>query len=219
MIKNKYISALSFSLLCISLLFTSNVFAAEENKKEEQLVGEIDAETGRYTSGDKRFRVTLPVRGTRAYVLNAITDVFTGRGTSLSIKPTRTGGTYRLETTHSLKKNDSITSFEQASATTFDWYRRLATRSFQSPLLELSSHSFDLDGKKTIVSIYKQLSSDKQGPRFHLFYLTDFGTELAFVWTDIPFAAESIEAEEEIIEGRAEQVKKSLAMLRSLRFQ
>lgn len=219
MLKNKSISALGVSLLCISLLFTSNVFAAEENPKEERLVGEIDAETGRYTSGNKRFRVTLPVRGTRAYVLNAVTDVFTARGTSLSIKPTKTGVTYRLETMHSLNEKDRTASFEQASATAFDFYRRLATRSYRSPLLELSTYNFDLDGKRTIASIYKQLGSDKQGPRFHLFYITDFGNELAFVWTDIPFAAENIEAEEEIIEGRAEQAKKSLAMLRSLRIE
>ena len=219
MLKNKHISTFNISLLCISLLFTSNVFAAEENTNEERLVGEVDAKTGKYISGDKNFRVTLPVSGTRAYVLNAVTDVFTARGTSISIKPTKTGGTYRLETTHALNTNERETSFEQASATAFDWYRRLAVRSYQNPLLELSTYSFELNGKKTIASIYKQLASDKQGPRFHLFYITDFGKELAFVWTDIPFAAENIEAEEEIIEGRAEQVKKSLAMLRSLRIE
>ncbi len=210
---------LSASALCVSLLFSNNVFAVDEKIVTGRLVGEIDAETGQYTSGDKSFHVTLPISGTRAYILNAVTDVFTVRGTVLSIKPTKTGGTYRLETTHALNKSERAISFEQASAKTFDWYKRLAIRSYRSPLLELSTHHFEIDGKKTIASIYKQFASDKQGPRFHLFYLTDFGSELAFVWTDIPLAAENIEIEEEIIEGRAEQAKKSLAMLRSLRFE
>ena len=212
--KNNY--SLFVFILSASLLFVSNVFAVE---KSSNLVGEIDAETGQYISVDKSFRVTVPVSGTRSYVLNTVTDVFTVRGTVLSIKPKKNGSTYRLETTHALNTNERKSSFAQASAKTFDWYRRLAIRSYRRPLVELNTYTFMLDGKQSIASIYKQFSTDKQGPRFHLFYLTDFGNELAFVWTDIPLAAENIEVEEEIIEGRAEQVKKSLAMLRSLRFE
>lgn len=208
---NRFLSILSILLLC------SGLVSADE--KESKLIGEINAETGHYTSADKSFQVTIPVKGTRTYVLNALTDVFTARGTLLSIQPKKNGSTYRLETTHAIDENERKVPFAQASAKTFDWYRRLAIRSYRSPLVELNTYTFKLNGKNSMGSIYKQFASKDQGPRFHLFYLTDFGDELAFVWTDIPLAAENINTEEKIINGSAEQVKKSIAMLNSLKFE
>jgi len=215
MLKNTFQSG-CIAILSMSLLFINTSLAENKTKK---LVGKIDAETGQYTAGDKSFRVTIPITGTPAYVLNSVTDSFTARGSLLSIRPTENGGTYRLEITHALDENQRRADFAQASATTFDWYRRLATRSYRSPLVELSTFAFKLGDKQSSASIYKQFATDQQGPRFHLFYLTDFGDELAFVWTDIPLEAENIDAEESIINGNAEQVKKSIAMLQSLTFE
>ena len=205
------IHVFSISLLCINY-----GFAADNQKR---LVGEIDAATGLYISGDKRFHVTIPITGSRNDILNAITDAFTPRGALLAVKPTENGTTYRLEITHTIGEDDRRTPFSQASATAFEWYRRLAVRSYQRPLVELNTYNFKINNKQSIASIYKQFATDTQGPRFHLFYLTDFGDELAFIWTNIPFAAESIDAEESIIDGRAVQVKNSIAMLQSLTFE
>lgn len=204
-----------FLITSILLLFSAIAFAVNE----KQLIGVVDEATSEYTSGDNSFRVTIPVTGTRAYILGAVTDVFTVRGTLLSIKPTKNGSTYRLETTHALNKDNRRTPFTQASITTFDWYRRLATRSYRSPLIELNTYAFQLDGKQSRASIYKQFATNTQGPRFHLFYLTDFGNEIAFVWTDIPLSTENIEIEEQIINGNIEQARKSIAMLKSLKFE
>jgi len=211
-IKRNLLSLCAFSIL---LLLTTLSLAAE---KKTKLVGNIDEATGQYNAVDNSFQVTVPVSGTRAYVLNSVTDVFTARGTLLSIKPTENGGTYRLEISHAVDKDERKTPFAQASATAFDWYRRLAIRSYRSPLVEVNTYTFELDGKQSIAAIYKQFATDSQGPRFHLFYLTDFGNKLAFVWTDISLPAEDISVEEEIITGRAEQAKKSIAMLQSLTF-
>ena len=211
-IKRNLFILCTFSIL---LLLTNQSSAVE---KKAKLVGKINEATGQYNAVDDSFQVTVPVSGTRAYVLNTVTDIFTARGTVLSIKPTKKGGTYRLEISHAVDKDDRETPFAQASATALDWYRRLATRSYKSPLVEINTRTFELDGKQSIAAIYKQFATDSQGPRFHLFYLTDFGNKLAFVWTDIPLPAENISTEEEIITGRAEQVKKSIAMLRSLTF-
>jgi len=200
-----------------TLLLLTNIAIAEDKKKK--LVGKINEETGQYHSRDNSFQVTTPIKGTRAYVLSAVNDDVTTRGTLLSIKPTKTGTTYRLEITHAFDEDERRTPFLQASATAFDWYRRLATRSYQSPLIELNTYDFKINGKQTAAAIYKQFATDKQPPHFHLFYLTDFGKKLAFIWTDIPLAADNIEIEDAIISGRAEEVKRSIAMLKSLSFE
>lgn len=207
----RFLSIFSILFLC------SGSVSADEIKSK--LIGEIDAETGQYTSADKGFQVTIPIKGTRDHVLNTLTDAFTARGTLLSVQPKKNGSTYRLETTHALDEHERKEPFSQASLKTFDWYRRLAIRSYREPLVELYTYSFKLNGRDSVGAIYKQFSSKTQGPRFHLFYLTDFGDELAFIWTDIPLVTENINIEEKIINGTAEQVKNSIAMLNSLTFE
>ncbi len=204
------------TLLSILLIIISANCLAKSNKG---IVGKIDAETGHYTAIDKSFQVTLPIKGTQRYVTSAITDIVSARGTIISIEPKKDAGTYRLETSHAVTTSERNISFPEASAKTIDWYRRLATRYFQNDLIELITQPFTLNGRQAISAIYKQLSTKETGPRYHLFYLVDFGTKLAFVWTDIPLEADDLDIEDKIISGNAEQAKKSIAMLRSLRFE
>jgi len=186
---------------------------------DKGLVGSIDFETGRYTAIDKTFQVTLPIKGAKRYVLSSITDTVTTRGTLISVEPKKDAGSYRLETSYAIVSNQRNMSFPEASAKTFDWYRRLAVRAYQGELIELISQPFKLKEHQAASVIYKQSSNDKTGPRFHLFYLVDFNDKLAFVWTDIPLEKDDLDLEEKIISGNAEQTKKSIAMLRSLQFE
>lgn len=202
-------------IISILLISISNHGFAEQFKG---LVGEIEPATGRYTAADKSFQVTLPVKGTMDYILNTVTDRFTTRGSLVSIKPEKNASTYRLETSYVVDTQERNTGFLEASAKTIDWYRRLAARAYRGKLYELSTHPFDLDGKQAMAAIYKQFATENNGPRFHLFYLADFNKKLAFVWTDVPLTLEDLEYEEQIITGKAIEAKKSLAMLRSLRF-
>lgn len=182
------------------------------------VVGNIIPETGEYSAIDKNFTVTLPIKGKKQYVLKVVTDTVTTRGTLISIEPRKGAGTYRLETSNAVATNERNVAFPEASAKTFDWYRRLAVRAYRSNLTKLLSQSFEINGRKAASVIYKQLSNSKNGPRFHLFYLVDFNDRLAFVWTDIPLEKDDLDLEEQIITGKAEQAKKSIAMLRSLKF-
>ncbi len=201
--------------LC-AIFFAANTVNAENSTKG--IVGDIIPETGEYTAIDQSFSVTLPIKGTRRYVVNAITDTVTTRGTLISIEPKKNAGTYRLETSNAVATEERNVAFPEASAKTFDWYRRLAVRSYRGNLIELVSQSFELNGYKAASVIYKQLSTSKSGPRFHLFYLVDYNDKLAFVWTDIPLEKDDLNLEEKIINGSAVQSKKSIAMLRSLHF-
>ena len=201
-----------FICLCLISLNTNGI------AKQKGLVGDIDAKTGLYTAIDKSFQVVLPIKGNQRYVISAITDTVTTRGTLISIEPKKNAGSYRLETSYAVASDERTHAFPQASTKTFDWYRRLAVRSYRGELVELISQPFKLNGRQAASVIYKQLSSKKSGPRFHLFYLVDFNDRLAFVWTDIPLEKDDLDLEEKIINGSAEQAKKSIAMLRSLKF-
>jgi len=205
---NKFLPIL-FSLL----LTTTNFSHAEKN-----LVGNIAGDTGLYTAADDSFSVTLPIKGTQRYVIDAITDTVTTRGTLISIEPKNNAGTYRLETSNSVLTQERNSTFAEASTKTFDWYRRLAIRSYRGELIELISRPFTINGRQAASAIFKQSSTNKSGPRFHLFYLVDFDDKLAFVWTDIPLEKDDLDIEDLIITGTAEQSKKSIAMLRSLKF-
>ena len=208
---HKYTIAAFIAVCLASISFNSIA-------KEKGIVGDIDVSTGRYTSVDKSFQVTLPISGTQRYVISAITDTFTTRGTLISIEPKKDAGSYRLETSYAVASNERTLTFSEASAKTFDWYRRLAIRSYRGELVELISQPFKLNGRQAASVIYKQLSSNKNGPRFHLFYLVDFNDRLAFVWTDIPLEKDDLDLEDKIISGNAIQAKKSIAMLHSLKF-
>jgi len=204
------------SLLGLMLIVISSNCLAKGN---DGVVGKINAETGLYTAIDESFHVTLPIRGTQRYVTSAIIDIVSTRGTLISIEPKKNAGTYRLETSNAVSTNERNTPFSEASAKTIDWYRRFATKYFQSDLVELITQPFKLDGRQAISAIYKQLSTKETGPRYHLFYLVDFGSKLAFVWTDIPLIKDDLDIEDKIILGTAEQAKNSIAMLRSLKFE
>jgi len=205
------------TILSLLFILISNVSYAVNSSMG--IIGSIDPSTGRYTSIDKSFQVTLPITGTKRYVISAITDTATTRGTLISIEPKKNAGTYRLETSNAVTTSERAGNFTEASAKTFDWYRRLAIRSYRGNLIELISQPFKINGRQGASIIFKQASTEKTGPRFHLFYLVDFNDKLAFVWTDIPLDKDDLEIEDNIITGKAEQAKKSIAILRSLHFE
>ena len=204
-----------FVFLCAVIFSANSAYVASSSKG---IIGNIIPETGEYTAIDNSFTVTLPIKGTAKQVFSAITDTATSRGILISITPEKNRGTYRLETSHAVNSAERTGTFNEASARTFDWYRRLVIRSYRGNLIELHSQSFEINGRQANSVIYKQLSTKKSGPRFHLFYLVDFNNKLAFVWTDIALEKDNLDIEEEIIAGKAEQAKKSIAMLRSLKF-
>ncbi len=214
MLSNHRHTATIFGLLFALISITNSAVSSSKG-----IVGSIDPSTGLYTAIDKSFQVTLPIKGTRRYVINAITDIVTTRGTLIFIEPKKNAGTYRLETSNAVITSERTGNFTEASTKTFDWYRRLAIRSYRGNLIKLISQPFKINGRQGASIIFKQASTEKTGPRFHLFYLVDFNDKLAFVWTDIPLDKDDLNIEDNIITGKAEQAKKSIAILRSLHFE
>jgi len=204
------------TLICtvIISISTNNITAAEKHG----IIGNIDPSTGYYTAIDNSFNITLPVTGTKQYVISAITDTLSARGTTIVIGPLKNASTYWLEISNALATNERSITFAEASAKTFDWYRRLISHTYDEKLIELIYQPFKINGRQAASIIYKQASKKNKGPRFHLFYLVDFNNKLAFLWADIHLKEDDLEIEDKIISGNAEQSLKSIAMLRSLVF-
>jgi len=200
-------------LTAVLALFINTSFA-----EGKHLLGTIVPETGLYTAIDKSFSVTLPLRGTREEVVDVVTDKLSTGGAVISIGTDRNSTSYRLEISFVLDRTLRNTSFRDASKQTFDFYRRIAQRAYPGQLIEVLQQPIELDGKPAALSISKQFADGRQGPRYHLFYLADYGNKLGFVWTDIPLAEENLDVEDAIINGTAPPVQKSLYMLRSLVF-
>mgnify|MGYP000503976083 CR=1 FL=1 len=60
---------------------------------------------------------------------------------------------------------------------------------------------FNIKGKHAAHVIYKQFANDTSGPRYHLFYLADYGERIHLLWTRISLVEENIDEENIIIEA------------------
>jgi len=202
--------------LCVALLF--GVGLQSVHAQDRTLLGSIDPDTGQYTATEKRFTVRLPVSGTLEEIKSQINDSVTAGRLAVSVTTGTNSNTYRLEVSYVLDRQLRDTPFEAATKKTFDYYRRLAARAFPGTITELLWQPFELRGNPAALSVYKQTAGQNTGPRYHLFYLADFGNKLGFVWTDIPLVEENLTIEDAIIEGTAPPAMKGLAMLHSLKF-
>jgi len=186
--------------------------------EEKRLLGSINAETGHYTSTEKRFTVKLPISGSLEELQEIISDSVTAGRLAMSVSSSPKTTSYRIEVSYVVDRHLRDTTFEAATRKTFDFYRRLAASSFRGNMTELLWQPFKLRDNPAALAIYKQSPAQGSGPRYHLFHLADFGNTLGFVWTDIPLREENLAIEDAIIEGTAPPAQKGLAMLHSLKF-
>lgn len=181
-------------IICLLVLLSSSSIAAEGIT----IVGKI--ESGRYYAVDESFNVRLPVSGTQLQ-LAAISVTITVSRTILTITPADATHTYRLEISLAAPDPDKAGDFSSASKQAFDWYTRLASRLYKAPLVELYTEEYRLGEFPAARAIFKQFAEGDRGPRYHLFFLADFGETISFVWADIPLQQEDLAIEDAIIMG------------------
>jgi hypothetical protein len=182
----------------ISLLLLCNpACPAEPGKPEKVLVGSI--EDGRYIALDKSFSFKLPIKGSPQALRDAITDILSPGSHVITVKSASESSNYRFEVTRVLPGDKDNSNFTQATAKAFDWYRRLIQRAWQAPLIEIINEEFDWQGRRAAHAIYKQFADADSGPRYHIFYLADFGDRVSFLWTNISLPEENLETEDAII--------------------
>lgn len=186
------------------LLLYSLTCVAEPKATDEQervLVGSI--ENGRYVSRDKSFSFKLPIKGSPRAITDAITDTLSPAAEVIAIKSESESANYRFEVSHALPGEDDNSNFTQATAKTFDWYRRLIQRAWKAPITEIVSVEFDAQGHRAAHAIYKQFANKTSGPRYHIFYLADYNDRVNFLWTHISLPEEDLETEDIIIEAKS----------------
>jgi hypothetical protein len=187
--------------LALSLLLLFSLPAASEPaesaRQEKILLGSI--QDGRYIARDKSFSFKLPIKGSPQAVKNAITDAVNAAAHVITIKSANESSNYRFEVSRVLPGDKKNSNFTQATAKTFDWYRRLIQRAWQRPLTEIVNEEFEWDGYRAAHAIYKQFADAESGPRYHIFYLVDFDDTVSFLWTNISLPEENLEAEDAII--------------------
>jgi hypothetical protein len=179
------------------LLLFSPTCPAEPAEQEKALVGSI--EDDRYIARDKSFSFKLPIKGSPRALKEAITDAVRAAAHIITIKSVSESSNYRFEITHVLPGDKDDSNFTQATAKTFDWYRRLIQRAWRAPLVEIVNEEFDMRGRRAAHAIYKQFADEKSGPRYHIFYLADFDDRVSFLWANISLPEENLEAEDAII--------------------
>jgi hypothetical protein len=161
------------------------------------LVGSI--EDDRYIARNKSFSFKLPVKASAETLKGTITDAVSPAAHVITIKSANQSSNYRFEVSRVLPGDKDNSNFTQATAKTFDWYRRLIQRAWRRPLSEIVNEEFDWNGHRAAHAIYKQFADAESGPRYHIFYLADFGHTVSFLWTNISLPEENLEAEDAII--------------------
>lgn len=196
-VSNKNILRFVISLLLVSS-FSCLAESAKPARQEKGLVGHI--EDDRYVARDKSFSFSLPIEGSLREVKEAINDSLSPGGTHvITINSASESSNYRFEISIVRPGDKNNSNFSQATSKTFDWYRRLIQRAWQKPLTEIVNEEFDWNGRRAAHAIYKQFAETNTGPRYHVFYLADFGDHVSFLWTNISLAEENLELEDTII--------------------
>lgn len=166
-------------------------------KQEKGLVGSI--EDGRYIARDKSFSFNLPIKGSPRALKDAIFDTLSPGSHVITIKSANEASNYRFEISRVRPGDKNNSNFTQAATKSFDWYRRHIQRAWPTPLTEIVTEEFNWNGRRAAHAIYKQFADAKSGPRYHIFYLADFGDRVSFLWTDISLPEENLETEDTII--------------------
>jgi len=205
------------SILIILLLLCSSHHIAVAG--DGGLIGQYNK--GFYTSPRDSFSITLPVRldNDKDDVQN-IQERLTRSSTLLAIPSNLSDSTYRAEIKQVSKikdKKNDVANFALASRKAIDYYRRLTLRTFRGPLVELHYQQFKHRGFNAVHAIYKKFAANDEGPRYHLYYLIDFGSHIGFFWTDIGLEKENLELEDNIIEASSGPALKTYNFFSSLK--
>lgn len=207
---------LLFSLPCGAEL-TEAVSPKDTIKAGRVLVGSL--EDGRYIAHDKSFSFKLPINGNLHAVKEAITDTLSPGTHAIEIKSASVSTSYHFEISrvHPGDKNNS--NFTQATAKTFDWYRRLIERSWRLPATQIVNEEFKWQGHHAAHAIFKQFADATTGPRYHIFYLADFGDNVVLLWSNISLPEENLEEEDMIIAASSGPALKAKQSFFSFRFE
>lgn len=192
-------------VVAVSLLLIFSLASVAEPKVTDKvnraLIGSI--ENGHYVSRDKSFSFKLPIESDSQVVIDSITNTLSSTAEVIAIHSKNESTNYRFEVSHAIpgKKNNS--HFTQATAKTFDWYRRLVQRAWKAPLTEIYTNEFETQGHKAAHAIYKQFADKTSGPHYHIFYLADYNDRINFLWTHISLPEENLEMEDIILEAKS----------------
>mgnify|MGYP000412558116 CR=1 FL=1 len=189
---------------------------ADTDKPDKILVGSV--EDDRYIARDKSFSFKLPIKGSPRALKEAITDTLSPGTHAILIKSISESSNYRFEISRVRPGGKKNNNFTQATAKTFDWYRRLIQRTWRVPITEIVTEEFNWNGRRSVHAIFKQFANEKSGPRYHIFYLTDFGDNVILLWTNISLPEEDLEEEDKIIAASSGPALKSKQSFLSFRF-
>ena len=149
---------------------------------------------------------------------DAIFDTLSPGTHVITIKSASEASNYRFEISRVRPGDKNNSNFTQATAKTFDWYRRLIQRTWRAPITEIVTEEFNWNGRRAAHAIFKQFANEKSGPRYHIFYLADFGDNVTLLWTNISLPEENLEEEDKIIAASSGPALKSKQSFLSFRF-
>ena len=184
---------LSFSLLLVFNL----VCFAEPAETGKFLVGNIEGD--HYIAHNRHFSFKLPISGKSQVLKKSLADAVTDSADIITINSAEESASYRFEISRVLPGDKDNKNFSTATAKTFSWYRRLIERAWRSPVTEIVNKEFSLNGQQAAHAIFKKFADAESGPRYHIFYLADYGNHISFLWTHISLPEESLETEDTII--------------------
>ena len=207
---------LLFSLACAAEP-TEPVSPKDTIKVDKILVGSL--EDGRYIARDRSFSFKLPIKGSLHAVKEAITDTLSPGTHAIEIKSTSESTSYRFEISRVHPGDKDNSNFTQATARTFDWYRRLIERSWRLPASQIVNEQFKWHSRHAAHAIFKQFADAGSGPRYHIFYLADFGDNVVLLWSNISLPEENLEKEDMIITASSGPSLKAKQSFFSFRFE
>lgn len=212
-----FIASLLFvSLTCIAEPIEP-VAPAGTDQTDRTLVGTL--EDGRYIARDGSFSFKLPIDGDLREVKKAITDTLSRGAQVIEIASGQDSTNYRFEISRVRPGDKDNTNFTQASARTFDWYRRLIQRAWKAPLNQVVNEEFTWQGRHAAHTIFKQFADATSGPRYHIFYLADYNDNVVLLWTNISLPEENLQEEDKIITGSAGPALRAKQSFSSFRFE
>ena len=190
-------NSLSFTI-SILLLFSFHC-KAETKDTDNKLVGSI--ENNHYISRDKSFSFKLPITANQYTLEKRISDALSSAAAVITMKSDDKSTEYRFEVSYAIPEKENENNFTQAASKTFDWYRRLIQRAWKSPATKIVDEEFNAKDARAAHVIYKQFANNTSGPRYHIFYLADYGERIHLLWTHISLTKENIDEENIIIEA------------------
>lgn len=217
----KIIRCISIGLLLVSLTGiaepTQPANQANPEQTDKILVGNV--EEGRYIARDRSFSFKLPITGDLHEVKKAIADSLSRGAQVIEITSRQESTDYRFDVSKVRPGNKDNSNFTQATAKTFDWYRRLIQRAWKAPVEQIVNEEFTWQGRRAAHAIFKQFADATSGPRYHIFYLADFNDNVVMLWANISLPEENMQEEDNIIIGSAGPALHAKQSFLSFRFE